>query len=120
VLESRFLTKGVIGVVMPKANWESIMADKPDKVEQVEPGKLTVSDTGLARFIVFEAAPSFGNSDGVVNITLAAIRHLLKDGALASDAVAVAYLKCSVAAAIELRDAIDSALLLGAKTERPN
>jgi hypothetical protein len=67
VLESRFLTKGVIGVVMPKANWESIMADKPDKVEQVEPGKLTVSDTGLARFIVFEAAPSFGNSDGVVN-----------------------------------------------------
>jgi hypothetical protein len=75
VLESRFLTKGVIGVVMPKANWESIMADKPDKVEQVEPGKLTVSDTGLARFIVFDRDSPDDSRTGVNIRAFAALQQ---------------------------------------------
>jgi hypothetical protein len=93
------------------------MVDKPDKVELAPSAKLTVSDPASAPFIFFEGTPSFGNNNGVVNITLAANRHLLKDGAVSSDAVAVAYLRCNVAAAVELRNALDSALLLGVKTE---
>jgi hypothetical protein len=93
------------------------MADNPDKREQVVPAKITVTDTGIAPYIFFEGAASFGFVNGIVNVTLAAGRHLLKDGVPVSDVVAVAYLRCNVMAATDLRNALDSAILLAAKPE---
>jgi hypothetical protein len=77
----------------------------------------TVIDTGIAPYVFFEGAPSFGFAEGIVNVTLAAHRHLMKDGAVSSDIVAVAYLRCSAVAAVELRNALDKALLLGTKND---
>jgi hypothetical protein len=83
------------------------MANKPDKPEQVTPPKITVTDAGIAPFVFFEGAPNFGFVNGVVNVTLAASRHLIKDGAVVSDIVAVAHLRCNIPAALELRGALD-------------
>jgi hypothetical protein len=93
------------------------MTDKPNQSEQIPPAKITVSDPGIAPYIFFEGAASFGFLNGIVNVTLAAGRHLLKDGTPISDVVAVAHLRCNVVAATDLRNALDSALLLAAKPE---
>jgi hypothetical protein len=93
--------------------------DKPDKPEQVAPAKITITDTGLAPYVFFEGAPTFGFVNGIVNVTLAASRHLMKDGAPASDFVVVANLRCTAVAALDLRNALDNALLLAARTEGP-
>ena len=79
------------------------------------PAKLTVTDTGMAPYIYFEGAPNFGFTNGIINVTLAANRHLLTDGAPVRDAVATAHLRCNVLAALELRNALDAALLLAAQ-----
>jgi hypothetical protein len=54
------------------------MSDAPEKLD---PPKLTVTDTGIAPYIYFEGAPNFGFTNGIINVTLAANRHLLRDGA---------------------------------------
>jgi hypothetical protein len=90
------------------------MADKPEKPKKDAP-QLTVTDTGDAPFIFFEGAPNFGFANGIVNVTLGAARHLVKNGESVTDAVAMAHLRCSIPAAVELRAALDSALLLAAK-----
>jgi hypothetical protein len=46
-------------------------------------------------------------------VTLAAARHVLAGDQIASDVIAVAYLRCSATAAKALRQALDDALLLG-------
>src|SRR4029453_6514907 len=66
---------------------DPVVTDKPDKPEQITPAKITVTDTGIAPYIFFEGAPNFGFANGVVNVTLAATRHLIKDGAPFSDLV---------------------------------
>jgi hypothetical protein len=97
------------------------MADTPDKTDQISPVKITVSDTALAPFIFFEGVPNLGFNNGVVNVTLATGRHLVTDGVPVTVFVVVAHLRCNVAAAMELRRAIDDALLLASKTEgKPN
>jgi hypothetical protein len=53
----------------------------------------------------------------IARLELLATRHLIKDGAPFSDIVAVAHLRCNPLSALELRNALDSALLLAAKTE---
>jgi hypothetical protein len=93
------------------------MTDNPDKPEQIQPAKLTITDTGNAPYIFFEGAPNFGFVNGIVNVTLAAGRHLVKDGVPTTDIVAVGYLRCNATAAAELRAALDSALLIAAKTD---
>jgi hypothetical protein len=93
------------------------MIDKPHKPEQVAPAKITITDTGIAPYIFFEGAPTFGFVNGIVNVTLAASRHLMKDGAPVSDFIVLAHLRCTAFAALDLRNALDNALLLAAKTE---
>jgi hypothetical protein len=93
------------------------MANNPGTPEQVSPQKISVNDSRNAPIIYFDGAPNFGNFNGVVNITLAAGRHLLFDGQVTTDAVAVAFLRCNPQGAMELRNALDQALLLGAKVE---
>jgi hypothetical protein len=52
---------------------------------------------------------------------LAAGRHMMKDGEAVTDFVVVAHLRGNVIAAMELRKALDDAILLATKTEgKPN
>lgn len=74
---------------------------------------ITAIDVVHAPYIYFDGAPNFGNANGIVNFTLCAARHLSADDQINTDIIAVAYLRCSVQAAIQLRDSIDKALLLG-------
>ena len=75
---------------------------------------ITITDPNGAPIIFFDGAPNSGCSNGIVNVTLAAARNLAQNNNLVSDAVAVAFLRCSVSAAIELRRALDQAILIAA------
>jgi hypothetical protein len=93
------------------------VAKKPDKPKaHAEPAPLIVKDVHHAPILYFEGAPNFGNNHGIINVTLAAARHVLEGNQIASDIVAVAYLRCNAMAAMALRQALDDALLLGAPT----
>jgi hypothetical protein len=71
-----------------------------------------------APFVFFDAAPVFGAPDGIVRITLSAARTVPgNDGVPRTEMVAVAYLRCHPNAAINLKNAIDGALLAGTKVE---
>jgi hypothetical protein len=92
------------------------MANNPENPEQVMPTTgVTVSDIGIAPYIFFEVASNIGFANGIVNVILAAARHLIKEGSPHSDIVSVAYLRCNLTAAIGLRDALNGAILLGTK-----
>lgn len=72
----------------------------------------TVYDLANAPVIYFDGAPCYGSSGGIVHVTLAAGRHLLEDNQVAVDAVAVAFLRCSIPAARSLKEALERALLM--------
>jgi hypothetical protein len=66
----------------------------------------------------FEGVANFGNNNSIVNVTLATNRYLATgDGGVTTDVVAVVHLRCNIAAALDLRSALDKALLAGAPTE---
>jgi len=87
------------------------ISDPPLPDQQV---KMRVIDPNGAPIIYFEGAPNFGNNNGIINITLAAARHMLDGDEVTFDAVAVAFLRCNIPAALALRDALEKALLIGA------
>jgi hypothetical protein len=94
------------------------MADTPAKPAVPDQTALLVQDLPHAPIIYFEGAPSFGINNGIINVTLAVARHLPDgQGGVAQDVIAIAYLRCNLPAAMELRKALDDAILLGAKTE---
>jgi hypothetical protein len=91
------------------------MIDNPDPRAEKVP--VSISDTSHAPFIYFENAPAFGFMSGVVNITLSANRtYAGPEGAVVNEQIVVAYLRGNVPAALNLRQAIDKALLLAAPT----
>jgi hypothetical protein len=63
-------------------------------------------------FIFYEVAPAFGFTNGVVNIALSANRTWTGPNGVMNEQVVTAYLRGNVQAALSLRQAIDSALLL--------
>ena len=91
------------------------MADtKPTETETASSG-YAVKDTMHAPVLYFEGAPNFGCNNGIINVTIAVSRHLANGkGGVDADVVAAAFLKCSIPAAVDLRAALDKALLLGA------
>jgi hypothetical protein len=90
------------------------MADNPDAPTAHEQGKeIAVKDAARAPVIYFEAVPTFGFNNGVVNLMLAVgLIMPTKDGGILTEPVAVAHLRCNIAAAMQLRDTIDKALLI--------
>ena len=93
------------------------MANDPD-TRPKEGMIVPVNDTTHAPFIFYEAAPAFGFTNGVINITLSANRTWVgPDRTVMNDQVVVAYLRGNIPAALSLRQAIDSALLLAAPTQ---
>ena len=91
------------------------MADNPENPEQITPQKSPLMISASPPF--FEVASNIGFTNGIVNVTLAASRHLIKDGAPHTDIVSMAYLRCNLTAAIGLRDALNGAILLGSKQQ---
>jgi hypothetical protein len=91
------------------------MADNPD-TRPKEGTLVPVSDIPHAPFIFYEEACALGYVNGVVSITLSAGRAWVGPDGVESDRVVTAYLRGNVQAAISLRAAIDSALLMAAPT----
>jgi hypothetical protein len=91
------------------------MVDSPD-MRPNEGAVAPVSDTPHAPFIFYELAPTFGFTNGVVNITLSANRTWVGQDGVVNNQVVVAHLRGNVLAARSLRQAIDNALLLAAPT----
>jgi hypothetical protein len=89
----------------------------PDATNEVF---IPVRDLPSAPIIFFEFCPTFGNHNGLINIMLAA-GIVMPSGGPGTDVVpvAVAHLRCTAAAAIQLRDAIDKALLIGTPVQNP-
>jgi hypothetical protein len=70
--------------------------------------------------IYFDASPSVSYLPGVVGITLTVTGNVPLGGdTIAMCAAVVAHLKCNIPAAIALKGAIDSALLLANPVEKP-
>jgi hypothetical protein len=93
------------------------MTDKPDTRPGEDAVIIPVNDIPHAPFIFYEAAPAFGYTNGVINLTLSANRTCVgPDGAAMNDLVVVAYLRGNIHAAVSLREAINKALLLAAPT----
>jgi hypothetical protein len=77
-------------------------------------------DLPSAPIIFFEFCPTLGNNNGLINILLAT-GIVLPTATTATDVVpvAVAHLRCSTAAATQLRDALNAALLIGQPVDNP-
>jgi hypothetical protein len=90
------------------------MADNPDAMATHEPGKETaVKDAVRAPVIYFDGVPTFGFNNGIVNLMLAVGLILpTRDGGIVTELVAAAHLRCNIAAAAQLRDTIDKAMLI--------
>jgi hypothetical protein len=89
-----------------------------DTLPTKEPVQLANLGTEVAPFIYFDGVASMGVNFGAVQIKLAAnILVPTGDGGARAQVVLTAHLRCSPNAAADLRQAIDKALLLGAKTE---
>lgn len=91
------------------------MTDKP-----AEDLFVPIRDLPSAPIIFFEFCPTLGNNQGLINIMLAT-GIVMPTGGSTTEVlpVAVAHLRCTTAAATQLRDAINKALLIGAAVEHP-
>lgn len=70
-----------------------------------------LKNTASAPFVYCDVVPAFGIVNGVIELELAAQVLIPKpDGSVQSDLACVAHLRCSVAAANNLVDALDKAL----------
>jgi hypothetical protein len=89
------------------------MADDPH-AHPAQEHIIPVNDVPHAPFVFYEFAPAFGFTNGVVNITLSANRTFAGTNGIVNEQVVVAYLRGNIHAALSLKQAIDSALLLAA------
>jgi hypothetical protein len=67
-----------------------------------------------APFLYFDIAPTFGHNQGIVNITLEALRFMTVGQSPTRDRIVVAHLRMSVPAAMTLKAALEGALLMAA------
>jgi hypothetical protein len=75
------------------------------------PNPPLLKSAAVAPFIYFDGAPAYGCANGIVEIELAARVLMPKnDGTAATDLVCVSHLRCSAAAASNLREALDKAI----------
>lgn len=83
------------------------------KPDQADPG---ISDCWHAPFICVETAPNLASDGNTIDVTVATYRHIPDgSGAVKSDLVVTAYLKCTTYGATSLREALDSALRIAAR-----
>ena len=89
------------------------MADDAPTRPAHEPVKRTYTDPMRAPVIYFDGVPTLGFNNGIVNLMLAVLLPTA-DGKTLTEISAVAHLRCNVAAAVQLRELIDKALLIAA------
>ena len=65
-----------------------------------------------APFLYLDIATNFGCNNGIVNVTLEAVRYMSTGPKITLDRVVVAHLRMSIPAANSLKAALDGALLL--------
>jgi hypothetical protein len=73
-----------------------------------------------APIIYFDLCPTFGNNGGLINVMLAtSLVEPIADGGVRTKVVAVAHLRMTAMTALNLRDTIGNALLIGAPVRNP-
>ncbi len=77
-------------------------------------GEISALASAQAPFLYFDGAPNFGLHNGIVNITLEAIRFSAVDHEIVPDRVIVAHLRMGLTAAQALKSALEKVLLLAA------
>ena len=82
-------------------------------------GQISAVASAHAPFLYFEASPTYGCLNGIIQITLEASRLLIADGLPVTDRVIIAHLRMSVPAANALKASIDGALGLVAQSQTP-
>jgi len=93
------------------------MTDNPHGEPASTHAGLPFSEGGSAHapFLYFEEVPAFGHVNGVIRVTLEAVRlYSVTPGELTTDRVLVAHLRMNVRAALALKAALEGALLLAA------
>ncbi|MDE2377465.1 hypothetical protein [Bradyrhizobium sp.] len=88
------------------------MAD-PD-TPPTEPGGVSISTASSERapFIYFDGASCFGHHNGAIQIELAANLLMPVGAGVRIDVIQTGHLRCSPAAALALREALDKALAM--------
>lgn len=79
---------------------------------------VVMSQTPL-NVVYFDGVPGLSFLNGVVGVTLVVTGNVPNGETVINCASVVAHLKCNIPAAIALRDAINSALLLAQPVEKP-
>jgi hypothetical protein len=89
------------------------MSDDPNPASPIE---MDISDIASAHapFLYFDHAFNFGYHNGIVSITLEAVRFIAKGQTPARDRVVVAHLRMTIPAAMSLKTALEGALLIAA------
>jgi hypothetical protein len=90
-----------------------------NETEPKPPGiKITAGSSELAPFIYTDGVATYGVSHGVVAIELAANAILPEGTGTRTDLYVVAHLRCSRAAATNLRDTLNKALAMSANDQQ--
>lgn len=97
------------------------MADETDRPTPVGPSFPPIAEIASAHapFLCFEAISAFGHANGIVQVTLEALRMYSNapNEPVRSDRVIVANLRMSIAAALSLKATIDGAILMATPVE---
>jgi len=94
------------------------MADTPAVLS--DPNFVPIEGVMDAPIVFFEVCPTFGNNGGLLNLMLATgLIDSAPHGKVASRVKAVAHLRMTTAAAINLSDTLNSALAMGIPVQKP-
>lgn len=94
------------------------MADIP--AVPSDPNFIPIEGIMEAPVIFFEVCPTFGNNGGLLNVMLATgLIDSAPHGKVVSRVKAVAHLRMTAAAAVNLRDTLNSALAMGVPVQKP-
>src|SRR6187402_359400 len=88
------------------------MADPETPAANHGPVIISSSSSERAPIIYFDGASCFGHHNGAIQIELAANLLMPVGAAVRVDVVQTAHLRCSVAAALALREALEKALAM--------
>lgn len=88
------------------------MADPETPANNQGPVTISSSSSERAPIIYFDGASCFGHHNGAIQIELAANLLMPVGAAVRVDVVQTAHLRCSIAAALALREALDKALAM--------
>lgn len=94
------------------------MADDP--ATPADPHFIPIDGVMDAPIIFFEVCPTYGNNGGLLNLMLATgLIESAPHGKVVSRVKAVAHLRMTAAAAMNLRDTLNNALAMGAPVQKP-